>query len=428
MTLQEKKLKLEQAVELSETSPQQALAEFSSLLNETDINDLFILSKIGFPIRKLGGGRLYLEKINSLDFQNVKSNQYIVSPYLWCVYDTQIKDYKYDENSYDNFIKWAEVIVSNSQQLADCFMNPYVITIFKVIEITKKKATASDYQILKWLEKLNADILPAESNLSVKVRELDVEMAPLKEKYFQLKSRSQEKICKYEECIETCKTALATFTKFHYQYGFWFQSRQLFCECMLDPSDKNINNYKDIAEKKKFWYMYHKLGNVFLSLKKTQDALTFYFKALLSDKIDPEKMINLFSDIGLLLSRDESKAEPFIHCAVYYRNQYGWGIPEEIKLLAHKLGINEATQPNLSLLIQIAQSYLKSLNVVKEGKVSTCNDDKKFGYIGYEGNKCIHFFFSAYKGGKPRKDDIVYFEAGPTTEKGTTALNIYKKG
>lgn len=422
------KSKYEKAELLESSSMEEAFSDYLKILEEATLNDAFILSNLGRKLRKLGQPQLFVDKINQFDYEDVRKRLHINNAYLYCLYSVEIARYVYADGTFDKFISAAELITNNCEQLnTDQFnFNPYVLTVYKVVQVLKHRATTNYHQELKWINKLNPELLPIEPKEIQAQNGKTYEMASYKEFYYQVKTKCLEKVEKFAECIKLCDVALNTFDKLHYRNGLWFSARKLYCECLQRGKKEDIENYKDIAEKHNFWYMYHKLANLYFSCGDIDKALYYSCKAILSDVFDQEKMINLIFDIGMLFenTNNSAKSKCFYEAALYFRSSLGWFIPEELRFAEKEFNLMRDQQPNIVQLRSYTLDIIKNVDGLKFGVISNINLDKKYGFIKYDGNKSIYFSLKAIKV-RLRLNEKVYFKIGTVNDK-LCAVDIYE--
>ena len=254
------------------------------------------------------------------------------------------------------------------------------------------------------------------------------ELASPKETYYQTKSKCLEKLQRYDEAADCCEIALNTIKKWHYRNDLWLNARKWYCKCKTSQDDNSLLQYITIAEQHKFWYMYHKIGNLYLSDGNTDLAKYYLCKAISADSVDPEKMINLFYDLGMIWEINYRKdlAKIFYQAAYYYRKSYEWSIFEELKYAQNEYQFEIEKCLPIKELQKIGVEYLIKCDNLIEGKITTYNRDERFGYISY-GNQSIRFLFKVTQR-KLRLHDKVYFKCMRLNSGRIVAENIYKIG
>lgn len=381
-----------------------AKTAFLDLLKDCTQKHSYILSKVGSNLRKLDEQKAFILKIDELGFELLKESAFVVQTYIWCLYDIEIKQYDLSEDleSYKKFVTAANIIVDNCNQLPldEFYKNPYIFTIKKYIKIAKSKASVNYNEILKWINKLNPDLLSMSPYKITDENGIEFSVASDREFYYYIRSKALEKTENYQECIECCEMGIKIFEgqKLHYRNHIWFVARKFYCKCKLNMNHDEIKNYEEIARSHKFWYMYHKLSNLYFQVGETRTALIYSLKALLSDKFDPEKMINLFYDIGMLLDANGKSdyAKQYYHCTTYYRNKFRWHIIEELRFIIRQRNIDYKTDVDQQKLRKTTIDLLLSFEKFEKGKITAINSDKKFGFITYDSNQRIHFKFKVF--------------------------------
>lgn len=420
----------ERAKILESSNMDEALNEYIKILDDATLEDAYILSNIGNILRKNGKAHNFVEKIKQYNYEDVKLRDYVNRSYLYALYSDKIQNYEYSEDSFNSFIETAEFIVDNSNQLdADQYIfNPYVLTVYKVIHILRTRAATNYYKELKWINKLNPDMLPDTPKQILASNGKEYEMASFKEFYYQVKTKCLEKIGRFSECIKCCEEALNIFEKFHYRNDLWFTARKLYCECLESGKEEDIQKYKQIAEKNNFWYMYHKLSEIYFSNGELESALHYSCKALLSDEFDAEKMINLLYDIAVLFENQHKfeKSKVFYGVTLFYRASFGWYIPEELRFAEKEYDLKRDYCPDDNKLKKYALDVLKEKENLHFGIVSKIVKDKKFGFIKYNNNCSMYFNLKRIKI-KVQEKDKVYFTIINENDK-LSAGCIYKVG
>lgn len=422
----------EQTEELESTSPEDAILMYKEILKRAhESKEMFILSKIGHKLRKLGLSKLFIDTLKDYSYENeIKKNYYLNNAYLYCLYSIEISSYDNNDEKFNVFLENAEFITDNCEQLDSekCYYNPYVLTVYKVVHVLKSRASANYNLELKWIDKLNPELLPVDAKEIKSSDGKTHETASYKEFYYQTKTKCLEKIEEFEKCIELCDEALSIFEKFHYRNDLWISARKYYCKCLQSSCDnEDIENYKSLAENNNFWYMYHKLSNIYFSQGIINKALYYSCKALLCDNFDHEKMIKLIYDIGLLFEncKKNSTAKIFYEAVLYYRNQAGWFIPEELRFAKETYKLNDDLKPNINLLLKSAFEIVKDNDKLKYGIISRYDYHRKFGFIE-SNNQSIYFSLNRIKI-RLKLRDAVYFKIKEENGK-TYACDIYKIG
>jgi len=404
---------------LNEQNIDLAIAAFLALLNDCTHRHTFILSRIGNSLRKLNQQAAFVEKINELGFDLLKGNNFVLQNYIWCLYDIKIKTYEIsdDVEAYKQFVTASNIIVDNCVQLPleEGFKNPYILTIKKYIRILKNKSSVNHHEVLKWISKLNPDLLSMTPYIINDEDGNEFSVASDKEFFYYIRSKALEKTGNYQECAECCDLGIKIFEgqKLHYRNHIWFVARKFYCKCMLNLNIEEIKNYEKIVRNYKFWYMYHKLSNLYFRIGETRTALIYSLKAFLSDKFDPEKMINLFYDIGMLLEANGKNdyAKLYYHCTTHYRSKFRWHINEELRFIINQKNIDYNANVNQHKLRKTTVDLLLTYEKFEKGRITEINRGKKFGFITYSLNKKMHFKLKVFSQ-KVTENRNVIFKVG----------------
>lgn len=414
----------------------EALKVFESLWEESDKKSPTILGYLGLSLRKNEKSEVFVDLCRELRYSKELINKKFVSSTLcWCLYDAHIKTYDVqDLDGFKEFLKRAEYIVESLTQLESekfCH-NPYVLTIIKVVKTYRDKASTNWEDVIFWLSKLNQHELPNdgfEFEDNGKIRE----MASPKEFYFQYFTKALEKKERFEECILFCQEALKNIEKFHYRNKLWFKARLYYCKCMISVDiQSDIDEYKKIAYRENYWYMYHKLAQICLRNNNIKDSLLYACKAIIA-KFEYEKMVNLFFDIAQLWEayNENDKASLYYAASAFYRERQGWHLPEELRFAVEIYDIDIYIKPNINKMKTIAIQYISELEGDNKisGKVHSILTNGKVGFISPLDSKENVFFrlvdVDDSKGLK--RDDKLRFEIVFQEDGRTKAVNIVRE-
>ena len=410
---------------------------FLELWNDPDKQNGYLLSRLGKSLRKEEKYKEFVDICRALDVnKKYISNQYVQSELCWCLYHAHIKTYTDSEQEeYNNFINRAKYIVEHSHQMsADMFcVNPYVLTVIKVVKVMKQRASKPYKNIIEWLNYLNPSMLPCDAYEYVDERGKQRELASPKESYYYIISKAYEQTKEYEKCIDACNAGLAQVEELHYNNHIWLRARKHYCQCLiLDDNTEAIAKYLEIADKEQHWYMYHKLSTLFFMKNQMDESLLYACKAYLG-RFEYEKMVNLLFDTGLLwLNRDKTNnAKAFFHTSAYYRRQKGWRIPEELDFYIFDMGIDVNAKPNINQIMNIADNYVDDVEGTDKyfsGIINNIKADKKFGFISPDtGGDNVYFkLYNVKRGSKLYSGDKVLYLVKEVNGR-TEAISVRKR-
>ncbi|MGL5434984.1 MAG: hypothetical protein ACRDBO_06230 [Lachnospiraceae bacterium] len=410
---------------------------FQKLWENSKQSNMFVLSWYGRVLRKLGENRKFISICDELNESLYANNQYVKDVLCWSIYDEYIKNYSVEnQDEFVEFLNRAELIINNSRQLSvsDSYKNPYVLTVMKVIKIFNKRASVRYKEVIKWLLLLNPDNLSDEPYGFTDSYGKERELASPKEFYYQNLAKAYEKTEQYEKCIEMCISVFDNIEKLHYRNHIWLKARMLFCKCMTQENvEQAIDDYKALADKENFWFMYHKLSSLCFRYNKVEDSLLYACKAL-KTRFEHEKMVNLLYDTALLWQAvgNKGNAKIYFHASAYYRTKFGWTIPEELKYVILDFDIHADSKPEIKLLQRIATEYVQSIEGTKDrlfGNIIKILPHGGAGFICPEVNgENIYFNKRDIKYGHFAVGDKVEFEVENTSDGRTKASQIKKRG
>lgn len=399
-----------------------AKSMFETLWNNSSKNNTYLLNNYGRALRKTNENIIFVEICRELNGnQNIMSNKFVVSTLCWCIYDCYIKNYSpvADKDGFIDFLKRAEFIISNCKQMDanEHYKNPYVLTIKKVVKSYNHRASKNYNEIIKWLSNLNPEELSDEVYRFQDENGKDRELASPKEFYYQHMAKSLEKTGRYKECVEICEKAFNQISKFHYRNDTWIKARMYYSKCMLQNDIENaIKEYRELAYKENYWFMYHKLSQICFRYNKMSEALLYASKAFRC-KFEYEKMVNLMSDTALLwqAAGNDVNAEFFFQASAYYRNRQGWPISEELQYAISTFEIDVDKKPDINMIQNISKDYIGDIEGKSErieGKIDNILPHGGSGFIKpSKGGSNVYFNMKDVLGGKTLvKGDKVDYE------------------
>ncbi|MDH8678873.1 hypothetical protein QE109_11975 [Fusibacter bizertensis] len=413
-----------------------ALVIFEQLWSESESINSTILGYLGLCLRKSNRSEEFVDICRDLNADTkLFRNRFISSTLCWCIYDAHIKTYDAsDTENFKEFLKRSTYITNELKQLSrdKFYLNPYGLTIIKVVKVYRDKPSTNWDAIINWLDKLNQHELPNE------VFEFDDngkkrELASYKEFFYQYYTKGLEKRERFKECITYCEEALENIDKFHYRNQLWFKARMHYCLCMISKDiDDDIVEYKKIAATENYWYMYHKLAQIYLRYNDIKNSLLYASKAI-ETKFEYEKMVNLLFDIAQLWDAkgERKKSIVYYQASAYYRERQGWYHPEELRFAIENFEINIDEKPNIRMIQDISKQYIQEIEGIDKisGSVLKILENGKVGFLTQNGSKNNVYFRLAdvdlsegLKKGDKVKFDVILEKDGRTR-----AINIEKE-
>jgi len=409
-----------------------------NLWEKSSKSDPYLLFDYGKMLRKVNESEIFVNICRDLGNDNpVMSNKWIISTLCWCLYDAYIKNYTFtNTDDFEPFLKRAKYVVDNCEQMdgTEHFKTPYFITIKKVIKIYNDKASTNYKEILKWLSHLDPDKLSEDVFCFQDNEGKEREIASPKEFYYQHMAKSLEKSNKFEDCVIICDTALKQIKKFHYRNHIWLQARMYYCKCMLqDDIETAIEEYKNLAQKENYWFMFHKISQICFRYNKINDALLYACKAY-NTRFEHEKMVNLLFDTALLWQAkgDNSKAIIFFQATAFYRNRQGWFISEELNYVVSSLNIDIDKKPDINQILRISKEHVASIEgtpIRILGEIINILPHGKAGFIKpKQGSSNIYFNVKDVSEKRHvAVGDIVEYDIKQVKDNKTKAVNISKR-
>ena len=309
----------------------------------------------------------------------------------WCLYDYYVKDY--DESCDYDLIEKTRYIIEKCVQ-SEKNENPLVFTIFRIVKHLKCQNNVNYGLIIKFLERIDYKKLSSIDVFTfLDEKNKERELASKRERYYQDLSKAYEKVEQYKECCDLCNIALNDNIEWHYKNDLWLLTRKKYCECFLtDDFNSRIEEYKEIADKNRFWYMYHKVSSLFFKHNMIEDALVYACLAFDTTQ-DLEKEVNVMFDLGLLFEafNMNQEAKLFFQCCAYYRELNGWFINSDLKYKQEYYDFDISLKPNASELKDIVIKVLISKTNKNIGQIIKIDSDRGFGYIKCKDKGDLYF-------------------------------------
>lgn len=412
---------------------------YETLWNNSNKDDEYLLYEYGQALRKTKESVKFVEICRELNGnQRIMSKKWIISTLCWCIYDCYIKNYSVINNDdFDDFLKRAEYIKNNCKQLnaEEHYKNPYVLTIRRVVKSYNERASRNYKAIIKWLSYLDPDRLSEDVFNFQDETGKDRELASPKEFYYQHMAKALEKTERYNDCIKICEIAFNQIKKFHYRNHIWLKARMYFSKCILQEDiDNAIAEYKDLAYKENYWFMYHKLSQICLRYNKVPEALLYASKAYMG-RFENEKMVNLMLDTALLwqATGNNVNSKCFFQASAYYRKQQGWSSPEELQYAVSFFEIDIEEKPNIRAMRLISNEYIETIEGKTDkfdGRIVKILSHGGAGFIKpNHDNSNVYFNMKDVLGKKEFNiGDIVEYELSKGKDERMRAVKIIKRG
>ena len=358
---------------------------------KSDEKEIQYLSTYGVLSRKMGCAEKYINILDELENKNILQDEYSKNAKLWCLYDCYIKTFNISDatenHEIEGFIERANYIIDNCEQkeLINYHVNPYVFTIIKVVKILNTRSSINYGDIICWLMKLDVKELPNDNEGSfIAKNEKEYQYASSREFYYYQLARAYEKTDKYTECINICDQALQDDIQFHYRNRLWLTARKLYCECIVaEDKEAAIREYKKMADKNNYWYMQHKLANIYFRNNQMKEALIYGCKALDITQED-KKLINVILDLSYFFeaNNDISAAKVFLQNAIAIKRKYHWQVDWGLQCRLRQYGLDEIGTIRVNDLKRICRRVLE-VQPKEERYIGEIVKYTKNGYSGF---------------------------------------------
>jgi len=327
------------------------------------------------------------------DFEQIKS------VYGWCIYYTEIKVDKVDDEN--KFLKAANGILQLSNQEDN--YSPYTNTALKVLDYFDKKNLYNAKKILEWTSKINPDLLSTDPFSFTDSQKKKRENASPKEKYFSHLINALFENEQYKNCIELCNTALNSIPKFHYKNEIWFKRKIAQSKFNLNQYDEALLIYEEIIKREKDWFIQKEIADIYFIQNKFDEALKYSVEAALNVGEDNMK-VELFKLLAMILSKKGKtiEAKKHIEFAYIVKQENEHKIKDDFIALVNSYKIDTNKLKNyreqLNEMRNIWQMLKFGKQEIFEGRVKKILPDGKSGFISGDNGKDFFFSFKNFIG------------------------------
>ncbi len=319
----------------------------------------------------------------------------------WCIYASEVKiPNDQIRNNEQQFVHSAKSILD---LVAQDQYSPYTHTIFKVIDYLKDKPTSQAANILTWLGKLNPEYLGQECLAFTDETGKRRELASHLETWFAHRTKALLDHKRYNDCRQACEQALSKVASFHYDNDVWFRWRIALCDVHTGQREEAIEKLKELARRKREWFIEYELAELLFNLGRTEEALVFAVSAALGHGEDKMKgkLYLLLGEISEAQQETE-RAQQHILLAMQIYSDEGWKLPASHQELATRLEVNLTSDTNRGDLKRSLVSYWKEVQEAHTprqcGTIKVILPNGNAGFIRTKDGLEYHFSIASFKG------------------------------
>lgn len=359
-----------------------------------------------FLFRKANKTSLALKFLDSnvMNFKiSVESDESLKNAFGWILYNNLKDEHEEKEVAISRIIESIHYYSTKRE------FSPFS-KLFKLVLKQYKTDNNTDWEsILYFLNKIDREEL---SNDSIKqvYGDKEVELASDLEDWYVHKVKACYHTEEYSEAIVLAEETLQKIKKLHYRNGQWLTRIIGLSYKELEDYSNAISYLKKFIRKNRDWYGRKDIASIYFELGKNRYALDYAIEAVVADKKDMEKKVNLYSLIAQILeelSIDLDIAYKHYKFATILRENSGWSVPEFIINGIERLSndntinvdvINKLTFKELKKdLITYWRSKKKPPKFKLKGVITRLNEHKQSGEISDLKNKKYFFYFSDFK-------------------------------
>lgn len=265
----------------------------------------------------------------------------------------------------------------------------------------------------------------------------EAEMACGYEKYVIIQSKIFYNLQKYDECIDTCRKALATVDKFHHGNQIWIARRMALCFKQLGDFSLAEHEFEKFIKRKNDWFIQKELAELYSISGAADKALQLGAKAILNGGYSAYK-VGLIEFMGEILNKKKQTlaAMDFYRCASVIRKENNWPVPHAISQMLNKKfeSTNESGEGLFRKVINYAITYDQSASLQEryhgKGKITRIlhEGENGDGFITCSQNQSVYFRFcnTRIPWQTIQNGCLVSFVAIKTEQKGKAAFKAIK--
>lgn len=337
------------------------------------------------------------------NFENIKEL------YAWCIYYTEISIEKIHNEA--NLFRAGEGVIKLTKQQDKSikkeqdFPCVYTLSISKILDFLKDKTIYNPESIVYWTNKLNSNLLETIPFKFTDSKGKEGELAPLKEKWYSLRSKALYENKQYKDCISFSETALNSFSEFHYDNNIWFMRNIALSKAGLGDLETAISELQVLLKKKNEWFIQKEIAELYKQQDKIDEAINFAVDAAMNFG-DADKKMNLFKLLADLLDSQNKIKEAKAHIEFIFKIKHSnqWRIDPELLDLVKKHKIDTNKLPDTRELLnrlRIIWNTLKYGNQeLYKGIIRTIISEGKAGFIDSDNKKSYFFSARSFKGKK----------------------------
>jgi len=319
------------------------------------------------------------------NFQNIDNL------YAWCLYFKELKNNRSDDEQH--FLSTIDLIIELCNK--DYTYSPLKKTILLAAKYLKEKNEGA--LMLNYLRLLPKEVLNNNSVEYTRDKEVVRELASELEQYYSYLTEALLQIDDYQSCIDKSSDALKAIKKFHYDNDIWLNRRIAKSYLGLEQTDKAIEIYKTILMRKKDWFIFKEIAEIYLTKGEYEQAIFYAVKGALAYG-EPEKKVNLYQTIGDILEKMENKEKAEMHYILSHklREEKGWIINDN--LMSKMKNINRMSLlevKNSGELHRDLMNFWKSVDEANEkryyGVITTVLQGSNCGFIKCEDGNSYYF-------------------------------------
>ncbi len=370
--------------------------------------------------KKLYSSKKYEESLNLYEKLYAENpdefNSYQLISYCWAIYQVHVKNFKSEDELYDNADLITELIPqADMNSVNTC---PYSFSIMEVLKHLDNEKQY--YEIDYWFDKINPKYLN-ESKRSPNSRSR-------KERFHEISSKAYLACAEWDLCIEISQEALKEVKNFANYGDIWHKWRIAKALRELERYEEALEYLDDVAKVKDDWFIFREFAENYHILDDNENTLKYISKAILA-KGSPTMKVNLYCFAYKLLE-DSNPEIAYRHAELCYllKSESNAQIPDELE----DLMIEEDSLDKNDLIRQI-NSYWREFKFQNQelqyGTVTKFVEERNFGFIANDANESIFFHGSEFRGDEIYVGEMVSFYTEESfdrskNEKSLKAVNI----
>jgi len=324
------------------------------------------------------------------------------SIYAWTLYDVHIRRATDPE---PDVLRAANTIVQlTSDDQAYSPTSALAITVLHTAKLWAGKGRG--LRVLELLEKLDVNRLSVDPGKGTDEKGRLRELASRKEQYYSLRTRSLERLGRWQECLDTATRALSECGRLHHDNEIWFARRIALAKQRLGRPEEAVAELQHLLERKPVAFLHTDIASAAWDAGNYDCAFKHALHALLAPQDVGFKLEAARLMAEILWKREEKEqARNHIRLCLAVRDARGWKLTEDLAKLQSTWELSGPLGRPESLLGELRpfwEQWREGLSPRNAGVITRILPNGRAGFIRGEDKRDFYFDTRDWKEPKAR--------------------------